>query len=87
MERGAVLQMDQTAPANQEVLGYIRECRPHPNLLCHNHLLPCGDSAARYETGTQHLRSPSDTWNIVDRQDPSARSLRQIEFQKCQCSL
>ena len=79
--------MDQTAPAHQEVLGNIRECRPHPNLLRHNHLLPRGNSAARHETGAKHLRSPSDSRNLADGQDQFARPLRQIKFQKCQCSL
>ena len=44
-----------SAPAHQETLGHLRECRPHPNLLCHNYLLPCGNCAARYETGAKHL--------------------------------
>ena len=30
----------------KKFLGYIRECSTHPYLLCHNHLLPCGNSAA-----------------------------------------
>lgn len=87
VERGAVLQMDRTALAHQEVLGNIRKCCPHPNLLCHNYLLPCGNSAARHETGAKHLRSPSNSWYLADGQNQSARPLRQIEFQKCQCSL
>ena len=87
MERGAVLQMDQTAPAHQAVLGNVGECSTHPNLLCHNHLLPCGDSAARHETGAEHLRSPSDSWHLADGQNQPARPLRKIEFQRCQCSL
>ena len=40
-KRGTVLQVDQAAPQNQKVLGYIGECDRHPNLLCHNYLLPC----------------------------------------------
>ena len=72
VERGAFLQMDQTAPAYQEVLGNVRECRPHPNLLCHNYLLPCGDSAARHETGAKHLRSPSDSGHLAYGQNLSA---------------
>ena len=39
----------------QEVLGDIRECSTHPNLLCYNYLLPCCNRTARYETGTEHL--------------------------------
>ena len=54
MERGTVLQMDQAASVYQEVLGNIRECSMHPNLLCHNYLLPCGNRATRYETGVEH---------------------------------
>ena len=66
VECGTVLQMDQTASAYQEVLGDLRECRPYPNLLRHNHLLPRGNSAARHETGAKHLRSPSDSRNLAD---------------------
>ena len=44
VERGTVLQVDKAAPQNQKVLGYIGECDRHPNLLCHNYLLPCSDS-------------------------------------------
>ena len=55
IERGTVLQMDQAASAYQEVLGNIRECSMHTNLLCHNYLLSCCNRTARYETGTQHL--------------------------------
>ena len=87
MERGTILQMDQAAPAHQEVLGNVGECSPHPNILCHNHLLSRGNSAARHETGAKHLRSPSDSRNLADGQDQSQRPLRQIEFQKCQCPL
>ena len=66
MECRTVLQMGEAASEDKEVLGNIIECRPHPNLLCHNNLLSCGDGAARYETGEEHLRSPSDTWNLFD---------------------
>ena len=35
--------------------GDIGECCPHPNLLCHNYLLPRGNRTARYEAGAEHL--------------------------------
>ena len=44
---GVVLQMAKTAPADKEVLGHHGERRAHPNILCHNHLLPSGDSATQ----------------------------------------
>ncbi len=37
----AVLQMAKTAPQNQEVLGYYRECCENPNLIGNHSLLPC----------------------------------------------
>jgi hypothetical protein len=43
VEHRVVLQVDQAAPENQAVLGYDRECDTSANLLCNNHLLPCGD--------------------------------------------
>ena len=39
VEHRTVLQVAEAASQNQAILGHIRECGAHPNLLCHNHLL------------------------------------------------
>lgn len=71
----------------KKILGHFRKCCTHPNILCHNHLLPRSDNATRYETGAKRLRSPSDSWNLAYRQNPYTGLVRQKEYQRCQSSL
>ena len=66
LERGTVLQMDKAAPQNQTFLGNIGERSPYPNILYHNYLLPCSDSATRYETGAEYLRDPANPRNLAN---------------------
>ena len=82
MERGTVLQVDQAAPQNQKVLGYIGECDRHPNLLCHNYLLPCSDSTIHETlqilgislTDKTHLSDLFDKSNFKNVKEPNDSS-------------
>ena len=61
LEDRTVLQMDQTALANQSVLRNFRECRQDTNLDCRQHLLTRSYNEKRAEFATEFVRNPANS--------------------------
>ena len=61
MEDRVVLQMDQTAPANQSILWHFRERCQNANLDCCQHLLDCRYNEKRAEFATEFIRNPANS--------------------------
>lgn len=69
---GAVLQVAEAAPENQEVLGDVGERREDSDPCRHNHLLPRRDCPPRHEIEPLPVRNSPNSGNFADRQDPTS---------------